>query len=437
MSLLLVAGLVSADGPRPRPADVDGAAVTVTTRNTLEERAAGLLMGDDEARATLVAEMRNSSAPRRRAAFGAVARLLRPDALEGQSPEFDTAPPDGTLNAALVALGSGDPLLRDAAVGALIACGPQSRGLLASLEQGKPVDGRPKVPPARARDAALELLRYDVERHFHSLWGPDDGGFKDMFVDLKKHGHWAARFLLAVALDHRVSAGEDLGYGPYRWRCPPHRGRTRDDIRYRALDALGDCGDVQILQRLRAFLRDTPAAELLDDDDRNPIPASWDDALRHTLCALGDSRPVEAIQRFSSPRGWYSRTVEMKRVASANIRIAQYAKDADLRRLRFTTALRYMTEAMELRERGGLGIDAGEYYNLACLLAQRDAEGDRSKALQALEDAVNGGYSITSEWCARDGDLINLRKEARFLVVLEKLREQERGMREDLEQKDD
>jgi hypothetical protein len=58
----------------------------------------------------------------------------------------------------------------------------------------------------------------------------------------------------------------------------------------------------------------------------------------------------------------------------------------------------------------------GTYYNLACLYSLK---GDVENGLKTLERAFEAGWD-NFKWANQDGDLANLRKDARFKPMIEK-----------------
>ena len=421
--LLLVAAL-------PMPLPTGGEDPVPSTEQGLADRARDLLSGGEAGLLRLAAEAASGPAGARRAALEALSTIPA------------AAFPPGTVEAALGGIGSADPLLRRSALQVLLAAGDPVLPVLERLEKG-PVEGLPAVPAARARDARFDLRRAAVERDFLALWTADDGSFHGMFASLRSHGPFGAKVLAAVATDRRMAAGEVLGFGPYAWLVREGGERDRSDCRSRALDALADAGDDAAREMLRPFLRrrlgpdgafiDNPAPELFDDLDRDPIPATLDDAFREAIAALGDEGPLRAMIRASMDAGHSFRDeiIEMRRRASAYATLAAAAKEPKIRLDRLAIAEQLQRESLEAKSRWGLSVDGVEHYNLACLLGRRDAPGDRRKALRELETAVES-YSVSARWLMRDGDLASLRGEPRFVQLVERLRAREKALDEGL-----
>jgi hypothetical protein len=415
-----------------------------------------LLAGSAEDRARLVKEAAGGPAQDRRAALEALGRL----------PPGTAVP--GALEAALGALASGDPLLRRAGVRGLLAAGVAALEDLGKLEKG-PVEGLPAVPAARARDALFDLRRAAVERDFLASWLPDDGTYHGMYADLRKHGAFGAKVLAAIALDHRVAAEDVLGYGPYAWFVAAAGERDRSDCRYRALEALADAGDPAAREMLRASLRrrragigedvepgeivDDPAPELFDDTDTNPIPAPLDDALREAIAALGDPGPLHAmitVSEHASHQRWED-TVEMRRRAGAKAVLAAAATNPVVRTGLLVEAEQLLRACLERKTFLHIPVDGVEHYNLACLLARRDApkdvggvempvrEGgrlrdvdettlsDRAVALMYLKRSLDT-HAVSSAWLVKDGDLQSLHEEPEFKALVQRLREKEKAL---------
>jgi uncharacterized heparinase superfamily protein len=116
--------------------------------------------------------------------------------------------------------------------------------------------------------------------------------------------------------------------------------------------------------------------------------------------------------------------IEMRRRASAYATLAAAAPNPRIRLDRLAVAEQLQRESLREKSRVGMSVDGVEHYNLACLLGRRDAPGDRGKALEELETAVDS-YSVSARWLMRDGDLASLRGETRFLRLLERLRARE------------
>ena len=427
---LLAAPRVAADEATAPPAPA-GLPRPSTEEGRLR-RALEILGEGDGGRARLALEAAGGDAASRRAALEALA-TLPPGTV-----------PAGTLEAALGALGSEDPLLRRAAVRALLAAGDPAAAALERLARG-PVEGLPPVRAARARDALLDLRRAAVERDFLGIWTRDDGTFRGMYADLKKHGAFGARVLAAVVLDRRMAAGDLLAYGPYAWLADPAASRERTDCRFRALEALGDAGDADAREMLRTSLRAEPAPELYNELDVNPIPAPLDDALREAIAALGDPEPLKDMIEASAnaAHGVWDETVEMRRRAGAYAVLAIASPESRSDYLR--EAERLLRDSLRTKREYGIPVDGVEYYNLACLLARRDAPkdaggerdaersppenerllSDRAVALKYLRRAVKT-YSVSSAWLARDGDLSSLHGEAEFQALLADLRRKEK-----------
>jgi hypothetical protein len=375
------------------------------------ERAAALLgSGSREDAARVVEEARSGPAAARRAALEALGAL----------PEG--AAPPGTLEAALPALGSRDPVLRAAAVRALVACWePARRALVVAARTGFP------VPRGRARDALADHARHAVEREFLATWKPEDGTFRGMYASLRARGPFAGRVLAAVALDRRMAGREVLGFGPYAWFDPLPGERDRSEVRARALDALEDAGTPEAADLLRSVLREAPAPELLSETDDDPVPAAVDDAIRSALAGLGDPWPLRAMIRASEMRSHrgYDTIVELRRRARAWATLGESSDEPEERTACFDRCIEEFDRALDILRASGIGVDGVEYYNLSCAYARRDSPGDRRRALALLSVAVRT-YSVTAEWVERDGDLANLRAEPAFRGIVDNLRARER-----------
>jgi hypothetical protein len=338
---------------------------------------------------------------------------------------------DDAVIVAIDALGSDDVLVRTAGIGLLVRCGSLSENVLTSMIATVPAaGGAPPVP--RLQRALAEVRRAAIEREFLATWRLDDGSFHGMFAHLRKHGPLAARVLTAIALDRRIEGDEMLDFGPYTWHWRPDGTRERSAVRHRAIDALADCGDEIARVTLRGSLRRAPATRLFDGWDSDPIPAAVDDAMRHTIAALGDAKPlkelVDTIRDASNQRNNFWQTVEGSREASALITLARASKDPAERRRHFDDAYEHLVSAIDSRSRNGmLANDSTDYFNLACVMAQRDAEGDREQAMRHLERSVEIA-PVSADWFARDGDLTNLRGMPRFGELLEKIRARERAL---------
>ncbi len=384
---------------------------------TAEERLARaleVLRSGEEGPARVAEEALAGPAAVRRAALDALGTLPP-----------GTAPGD-TLRAAFAALGSEDALLRQAGVRALLACGDGARAALEAVVAGTPSEGLPEVPRGRAADALFDLRRAAVEREFLALWTPEDGTFRGMFSALRAHGPAGARVLAAIALDRRMAGGAILGFGPYAWHCRPSPAQERSEIRYRALGALEDTGDLPARERLRMSLRAAPAPDLYDPGDEDPIPAALDDALRRAIAALGDPGPLREMIRASEESGGGARSgiTELQRQAGAYTTLAESTRSAEFRRTCMDEAVERWEKSMRARRLFPFPADGVDYYNFACILARRDAAGDRARALKHLDRALDT-YSVTADWVARDGDLSNLHDEPRFAEILQRLRERE------------
>jgi hypothetical protein len=270
-----------------------------------------------------------------------------------------------------------------------------------------------------------------VEREFLALWSTDDGAFRGMFEPLRAHGASGARVLAAIALDRRLAGEAVLSFGPYAWREPSVRERDRSECRYRALEALADCGTVEVREWLRGSLRAEPAPEFFDDADEDPIPAALDDALRETIAALGDPEPLWRLIHASegAATGLWSETFELRRRAGAYAVLGSSAAKPAVRRAHYERAVELFVQSMTLKNRVGIAVDGVEHYNLACHVARRDGPGDRAQAIVHLERAVRT-YAVSSRWLARDGDLRTLRDEPAFGRLLENLRARERALEE-------
>lgn len=419
LAAALLAPAPTPDGEEPVRAATEAPALPSAAGRL--ERALRMLRAGGEEAARLLEEAGNGSAAVRRAALEAIGTL-----------EPGAAPPEA-LRPALAALGSEDPLLRGAGIRALLACGDAARPPLEAALEGTPPADLPAVPRARAADALFDLRRAAVERDFLALWSPNDGTFRGMFESLRAHGPVAARVLTAIALDRRMAGGTVLGIGPYSWLRPPSPDKERSETRYRAIGALEDAGDHPARERLRRALRKAPAADLYDFRDEDPVPAALDDALRRTIAALGDPGPLLEMIRASEESGgsgWRAGFTELRRQAGAYATLAESAPDPERARGLFDKAVNLWDETLpdpNNRVFGRFPADGVDYYNYACILARRDAPGDRAKALGHLDRAMDT-YSVTAEWVARDGDLANLRTEPRFAAILRRLREKEKAL---------
>ena len=326
------------------------------------------------------------------------------------------------------ALGSADPLLRRAAVEAMIAAGPPAEALLGKAAEG--AEGAPAVERERALDGLFDLRRAAVEEAFLAAWIPADGSYRGMYAGIAPRGGAAARVLTAIALDRRTAGRTMLGYGPYAWLRPPGPERERPEIRYRAMDALVDVGDEEAREALRGALRARPADRLFDDLDDDPVPAATDDALRDVIAALGDVGPLLEMVAASDAAGGFgpwSNSIEMRRRARAFSTLAECASTERIRAAHYTTAEELHVQSREQRIRFGMPVDGVDWYNLACVLARRDRPGDRQKAISHLRVSLET-YSVTADWLSRDGDLANLRGEREFVVLLDRLRAREREL---------
>jgi hypothetical protein len=299
----------------------------------------------------------------------------------------------------------------------------------------------------RLRDALADLRRADVERDFLGLWSSDDGTFRGMYESLRRHGPFGAKVLTAMALDRRMAAGDVLGYGPYAWLHAAAGERERNDCRFRALEALADAGDAASREMLRTSLREEPAKELYDELDTDPIPAALDDALREAIAALGDPLPLSdmIVASAEADHGPWDETVELRRRAGARSVLA--AADPEVRLQYLAEAERDLRQSLDNKRSYGIPIDGVEYYNLACLLARRDAPkdvggtrdrgekewllSDRAVALKYLRKSLRT-YSVSSAWMEKDGDLRSLRDEPEFKAIVAELRAREKALEKGL-----
>jgi hypothetical protein len=383
------------------------------------ERAASLLRGGAASRAVLLEAARGAPPALRAAALVALAAAAEPGAAD-----------PAALGAGIAALSSRDPSVREAGVDLLAALGPAAEEALVPLATAAPAPAPGGPPPSRAKHALDEIRRARIEADFLAAWRPDDGSYRGQFDSLKVHGALGARVLAFIALDRRVAGDEDLGFGPYRWRVAPPGDRERTEIRERALAALSDAGDVAVRELLRRFLRVRPSDDLGSSTDPDPVPARFDDEMRHVMACLGDPLPLlEVLAR--SPRGSFgtwSRLVELGRRASACTRLGQVSPPGPDRRAWFVEAEKQLVESMRERERIGLGVNGVDYYNLACVQAQRDGPGDRAKAIGNLRRSVET-RAVDSAWFQKDGDLATLREEPAFQRMVAELRAVEEAQR--------
>jgi tetratricopeptide (TPR) repeat protein len=79
---------------------------------------------------------------------------------------------------------------------------------------------------------------------------------------------------------------------------------------------------------------------------------------------------------------------------------------------KFSKAAAYCEKALAMEE------SAGDYYNLGCYYAM---DGKADKAFAALNKAADTGYNIKSNY-EGDADLVNLKADARWKALMEKLR---------------
>jgi hypothetical protein len=424
IALLLAAPDRDGTAPGPTPEGATGLSLDAHRDRAAAEAGAG-----DEGVRALVRRAAAPSRRERRAALEALGTLT-----EGSVPE-------GTLEAALRSLGAGDAEERAAAVRALLACGAPARAALEALASP---EGPPSVLPAvargRAEDALHSFRRREIEREFLATWAPEDGQYRGMYAALARHGAFGARVLTAIALDRRVAGADLLGYGPYAWIEAPGPDRDRAEIRDRALTALEDAGDGESLERLRSILRKSPAVELFDESDDDPIPAGVDDTVRRTLATLGDPEPIREVIRLceeggrlegrSRLGGVWTTTIEARRCASAHGTLGDCAYlDARTRAEHRDRCVDLLEASLALKRAAGLPIDGVEYYNLACARARRndEAERDRAVALEQLRTSVLT-YAVSADWLARDGDLASLHGDPRFERLVAQLRAREKAL---------
>jgi hypothetical protein len=343
-------------------------------------------------------------------------------------------------------------------VRALLACGPAAAAavearlarLLAAPRGFGPAAAAAFGLARRLRDGSADVRRADVERDFLATWSPDDGTYRGMYASLARHGAFGARVLAAVALDRRMAAGDVLDYGPYAWLDGSAGARERNDCRFRALEALADAGDAAARERLRTSLRRRPARELYDELDRDPIPAAVDDALREAIAALGDPEPLREMIAASedASHGVWDETVELRRRAAAYAVLG--ASDPAVREECLALAEVHLRRSLDIKRTYGIPIDGVEYYNLACLLARRDAPrdlggdrgrdsggederklSDRAVALKYLRKSLRT-YSVSSAWMEKDGDLKSLREEPEFKAIVAELKAREKALEKGL-----
>lgn len=428
VALVLLSPAAAADGDSPA-VSVDSAA-TPSGLGALRSRAVERAAADGDGVAALAAQAASGGPLARRAALEALGALP-----EGGAPEAAVAP-------AIRSLSSADPEERAAALRALLACGAPARTALDALAAPPAPGATAPAEPVRRRAAeALEsFARRDVEREFLSLWTPEDGQYRGMYAPLKRHGTLGGRVLCAIALDRRMAGSALLGHGPYAWIHAPDPTRERAELRDRALTALEDAGDPSLVVHLRSVLRTTPADELFDDLDTDPVPAGLDDAVRRVLACLGEPEWILETIRVSEEaagpfRGPWSQAIELRRQASAHGTLGESLADPEARRRHEDLCVGALQASMDQKRRHGLSVDGVEYYNLACALARRNrAPEDRLRALACLSTSVKT-YAVTADWLARDGDLANLHGEKRFADLVAELRAKELGLEQKLDEK--
>jgi len=320
----------------------------------------------------------------------------------------------GTTHAAMVALRhAGDPspeVFRALLTGLATSGG---RALFAPL---------PGDIPAQRKAAILNLrLRWRTETELVRLKAPAGatGHFTGQFSRLRALGPGIIPVLFDLVRDRQTPLPGEGSSGPYAPLHPQMVVFEKRELRDLAAHAFGevvrkdDAATRLRLHRLYKYYRD------LDRDQYTFEREGLGAALAFSLHDLGDTEPVEdyiAELEVTASSGGYDGMEARWSLGYANIRIGRYDEGEQ-----------YYLEI--LHEPGSTSRHVTA-YNLACNFAIRamGAGNARRRAkyvdlsLMYLEMAIHKFKWLDWQWMEADGDLAFIRKDPRYLELLDELR---------------
>lgn len=347
-------------------------------------------------------------------------------------------------------LGSGDPVVSDAAVRALVSFGDDAVAAgLAALGKASDADA------AAVRDhlRALSAQR-TVERAVVSRWRRKGGSYEGRYSEIAKLGWPVQPVLLAMLLDvpladRNLVLPESADPGVveaaklvslidiansnrrgYRTFDPLPVHIEQEELFFLAAQALKDVADLGFM----GDILESVAGELEATDDRagwrlRPWEESFYREIDVVLFARGRGERLERTAKkmkdyVDFAKRWVDRGEEDRRaegMRQLSVSLSDYA--GVLHQLgRFDEAARHYAEVVQIgRELTGKD-PAIAGYNRACALAKG---GRKDEALAQLSRALDrtkssGSEDLTQEWVTEDGDLRSLHDDPRFKALVKR-----------------
>ncbi len=270
-------------------------------------------------------------------------------------------------------LGDKDPIVCSAAVSSLLI-GYRISGitLLKSILARDPASWRRLEASARYWSGI-----YTVQE-LNALLGPDVGSYPGMFTKIQPLGSWSTEPLLRI------------------FSRPTTLGRM-SQVQRLAGSALGDLGDpgaIPGLQKVLSQARRTGAKY----QERAAAVSLY--KLGQRSAALSLIRSLRAHTR--------SRWFDKEQKAMTLFQLAYLLHQVN----EFEDAIQQYRLLIAL----GTGQNPTAYYNMACAYAMLKK---KEHALHSLQQALRSGYVNKKRWIARDRELDFIRKDPRFIRMLE------------------